>query len=127
METVIIVIAFVDAEDYPGLASVDLKIDLFKPVPVVDEVGINDLPFEASVEQLPNEIVVWLLVEFDGSGIVHEIDDFKRHPVAEHLWSHSLLQLLNIHFVLALILSRAVLTSLAFVQGSFPTLKYTAR
>ncbi len=61
---------------YLRLSGVYLEIHLFKFIPVVDEIRVDGFPLQTTVEQLPEEVVVWPFIKLDGADIIHKIDDF---------------------------------------------------
>lgn len=110
--------------DYLGITGVDFEVDFFKPVPVVDDMLVEGLPFEAAVEHLADEVVVGLLVELNGLDVVHQVDYLQGHLVAQHLGGQSLFQFLSVEVCLhSLGLSRQGVTSLFLAQGSLPSLR----
>lgn len=108
-------------QDYLRLSRVDFEIYFFQLVPIIDNMVVHDLSLEASIEEFANEIVVWLLVEFDRLHIVHQIDYFQRHLMTKHLRGYPLLQFLSIDVVLpSLGLNIFIFTSDCLIQGNLP-------
>lgn len=114
----------VDSKDYSRLAWVDLEIDFFQFVPIIDNALLHWLSFKAAIEELSDEVIIWFFVEFDWAGIVHQVYDFQRHLVTQHFWCYSFLELFGIDLGFsAFCLNNSFFTSLCLIQGNFPILR----